>query len=102
MLPSPRSAHLCDASTRELWLEVSSLMRLVVDSSVVIAAVQTGEALHAEARAFVDRLRAASNDGLACAFAPPELWLEVHVVEQRLARSRRGASALGPALDGLA
>ncbi len=76
-------------------------MRLVLDSSVVIAAVQPAEPEHESARAFVDRLRAALASGAASAFGPPELWLEVHVVEQRLARSRRGAPATGGALEGL-
>jgi len=76
-------------------------VRLVLDSSVVIAAVQASESSHAEARALVDRLRgpAAAESEL---FAPAELWLEVHVVEQRLARSRRGAATPGDALRGLA
>jgi predicted nucleic acid-binding protein len=77
-------------------------MRLVLDSSVLIAAVQPTEPDHAPARAFVERLRAALASGRASAFGPPELWLEVYVVEQRLARSRRGAPALGGALDALA
>jgi predicted nucleic acid-binding protein len=77
-------------------------MRLVLDSSVLIAAVRPGEPEHADARAFVDRLRPALATGAATAFGPPELWLEVHVVEQRLARARRGAPATGGALDGLA
>jgi predicted nucleic acid-binding protein len=77
-------------------------MRLVVDSSVLIAAVRPAESEHDDARAFVDRLRAALATGRASAFGPPELWLEVHVVEQRLARSRRSTPALGGALTGLA
>jgi len=77
-------------------------MRLVLDSSVLIAAVRPDEPEHADARAFVDDLRSALASGMASAFGPPELWLEVHVVEQRLARSRRGAPALGGALEGLA
>jgi len=68
--------------------------RLVVDSSVVISAGQPAEAAHADALAFLDRLRAASAAGLAEAFAPPELWLEVHVAEHRLARGTAPASAL--------
>jgi predicted nucleic acid-binding protein len=77
-------------------------MRVVLDSSVLIAAVRPEEPEHADARAFVDRLRSALAAGEATAFGPPELWLEVHVVEQRLARTRRGAHALGGALEGLA
>jgi predicted nucleic acid-binding protein len=77
-------------------------MRLVLDSSVVIAAVRPAEPEHADARAFVDRLRSALDSGAASVFCPLELWLEVHVVEQRLARSRRGAPSLGGALEGLA
>src|SRR5580692_84226 len=77
-------------------------MRLVLDSSVLIAAVRPEEPEHADARAFVDRLRSALATGEASAFGPPELWLEVYVVEQRLARRRRGAPAVGGALQGLA
>jgi predicted nucleic acid-binding protein len=76
-------------------------MRLVLDSSVVIAAVQTTEPEHDAARGFVERLRRALASGRATAFAPPELWLEVHVVERRLARSRRGAAHPGDALADL-
>jgi hypothetical protein len=75
-------------------------VRLVLDSSVVIAAVQPSEPGHPAARALVDRLRG-GEPGVEL-FAPPELWLEVHVVEQRLARSRRGGGAPGAALAGLA
>ena len=77
-------------------------MRLVLDTSVLIAAVQPAEPEHADALAFVERLRAAQAAGDASAFAPPELWLELHVVEQRLAASRRGGPAPGSALAGLA
>jgi predicted nucleic acid-binding protein len=76
-------------------------MRLVIDSSVLIAAVQSTEPEHDDARGFVERLRPALAAGAAQAFAPPELWLEVHVVERRLARSRRGGALLGDALSGL-
>jgi hypothetical protein len=76
-------------------------MRLVLDSSVLIASVQPGEPRHGDARGFIDRLREAQAAGTASAHGPPELWLEVHVVEQRLARSRRGGPARGGALDGL-
>lgn len=67
-------------------------MRLVLDSSVLVAAMKPAEPGHADARAFLDRLRATVAAGAALAFAPPELWLEVHVAEQRLARTRRNAS----------
>ena len=76
-------------------------MRFVLDSSVLIAAVQPAEAGHDSALDFVARLRAAQVAGAESVFAPPELWLEVHVVEQRLARSRRGGTAPGAALRGL-
>jgi hypothetical protein len=74
--------------------------RIVLDSSAVIAAGKPAEAAHADALAFLGRLRAASAAGVAEAFAPPELWLEVYVAEQRLARGRDGARA--SALSGLA
>ncbi len=67
--------------------------RVVLDSSVVIAAGQPSEAGHDAARAFVDRLRAAHLEHRASAHGPPELWLETHVVERRLERSRRGGGA---------
>ncbi len=76
-------------------------MRLVLDSSVVIAAVQPTEPEHPGALGFVNRLRSTQVGGEATVFAPPELWLEVHVVEQRLALSRRGGPAPGSALRGL-
>jgi predicted nucleic acid-binding protein len=60
-------------------------VHLVLDSSVLIAAVRPPEPEHADARAFVERLRAAQASGTVRAFGPPELWLEVHVVEERLA-----------------
>jgi predicted nucleic acid-binding protein len=77
------------------------VMRLVLDSSVLIAAVQPSEADHESARAFVERLRSAPDPGAVSLLAPPELWLEVHVVETRLALSRRGGPAPGGALRGL-
>ncbi len=76
-------------------------MRLVLDSSVLIAAVQPAEVDHQDALDFVDRLRAAQLVDAGSVFAPPELWLEVHVVEQRLALSRRGGPARRSALHGL-
>lgn len=72
-------------------------MRLVLDSSVVIAAGRPDEPEHADARAFLEALPASG----AAVFGPPELWLEVHVVEQRLARSRRPPREPADALAGL-
>jgi hypothetical protein len=60
------------------------MSRLVLDSSVVIAASMPAEAAHADALAFLERLRVACAARAATVFAPPELWLEVHVVERRL------------------
>ncbi len=76
-------------------------MRLVLDSSVLIAAVQPAEPDHESACAFVERLRATPLADELSLLAPAELWLEVHVVEQRLALSRRGGPAPGSALRGL-
>jgi predicted nucleic acid-binding protein len=77
-------------------------VRLVLDSSVLIAAVRPMEPEHADARAFVERLRPAQASGAVRAFGPPELWLEVHVVEERLAPGRRVAYPPGAAMEGLA
>jgi len=74
--------------------------RLVLDSSVLIAAAQPSEPSHDAAHRFVVRLRREAAAKRALAFAPPELWLEVHVVERRLARSRHSTSP-GAALAGL-
>lgn len=76
-------------------------MRLVLDSSVLIAAVRPEESEHAHAVDFVGRLRTAVAAGKVSAFAPAELWLEVHVVEHRLAASRRGGGVPGSAMAGL-
>lgn len=76
-------------------------MHLVLDSSVMIAAIRPAEPDHEDARAFVARLRSAQISGAVRAFGPPELWLEAHVVEQRLTSSRRGPPAPGSALEGL-
>lgn len=73
-------------------------MRLVLDSSVLIAGIQPAEPDHPDARGFLDRL---TRETVAL-FGPPELWLEVHVVEQRLGRGKRSAGPPGSALAGLA
>lgn len=72
-------------------------MRLVLDSSVLIATLKPEEPGHANARAFVALLQQAQAAGEASAFAPPELWLEVYVAEQRLARVRGGKKPRAPA-----
>ena len=77
-------------------------MHLVLDSSVLIAAVRPAEPEHADARAFVERLWSAQASGAARAFGPPELWMEVHVVEERLAHGRRAGHVPGAAMAGLA
>jgi predicted nucleic acid-binding protein len=76
------------------------MLRLVLDSSVVIAAAQPDEPAHADARTFLDALRRAEPDQVRL-FGPAELWLETHVVEQRLARSRRSSAPPAGALSGL-
>ena len=76
-------------------------MRFVLDSSILIAAVQPAEAGHESALDFVDRLRAAHVAAAESVFAPPELRLEVHVVEQRLARSRRFSPPVADDLDAM-
>ena len=77
-------------------------MRFVLDSSVIIAAATPEEAMHASAANFLDHLRASLAAGDARAFAPPELWLEVHVVEHKRTRTRRPTHAEGGAMAGLA
>jgi hypothetical protein len=71
-------------------------VRLVVDSSVAIASVQPAEEAYTDTRDFMARLRRARTAGEVEVFAPPELWLEIHVVEQRLARSRKSAGGAPP------
>jgi len=61
-------------------------VRLVLDSSVLVAAMKEADPGHADAVDFLDRLRAAHAAGRAEVFAPPELWFEVRAVAQKLAR----------------
>ncbi|MDI1450457.1 type II toxin-antitoxin system VapC family toxin [Polyangium sp. 6x1] len=61
-------------------------VRLVLDSSVLIAAMKEGDPGHADAVDFLDRLRAAHAAGQAEVFAPPELWIEVRAAAQKLRR----------------
>lgn len=63
--------------------------RLVLDSSVLVAAARPWEPSHTDALDFVERLRSALAASTARAFAPMELWLETHVAAERLAHSRK-------------
>jgi predicted nucleic acid-binding protein len=60
-------------------------VRLVLDSSVIVAAMKPSEPGHADAVDFLERLRSARARGRAQVFAPPELWLEARVVAHRIA-----------------
>jgi predicted nucleic acid-binding protein len=77
-------------------------VRLVLDSSVLIAAMKPSEPHHAAAVDFLARLRASLAVGAAFVFAPPELWFELHVAQQRLALSRSAKPPVDDAMDGLA
>ncbi|MDI3288597.1 PIN domain-containing protein [Polyangium sp. 15x6] len=79
-------------------------VRLVLDSSVLVAAMKEADPGHADAVDFLDRLRAAHAAGQAEVFAPPELWIEVRAAAQKLGRfviapSRRGMDDLFEKLD---
>ena len=75
--------------------------RLVIDSSVLIAAIRPSEPAHADALDFVRRLRAAQAAEAVQTFGPAELWLEVHVAEQRLASAGKRPAADAGAMQGL-
>ena len=62
-------------------------VRLVLDSSVLIAAMKPGDPGHADAVDFLERLGQARAGDRAELFAPPELWLEVRVAAQKIERS---------------
>lgn len=64
--------------------------RVVLDSSVVVAAMRPPEPGHDDAVAFLERLRDAEARGRAVLFAPPELWFEVRVAAQKMAAARGG------------
>lgn len=77
--------------------------RLVLDSSLIVAAMKPSEPSHADALDFLDRLREAQERGGASVFAPPELWLEVHVAAQKLVKQKeRGAPEPKEPMVGLA
>jgi hypothetical protein len=62
--------------------------RVVLDSSVVIAAMRPSEPGYEDARDFLGRARGAQEREGARVLAPPELWLEVHVAAQKLAKQK--------------
>lgn len=62
-------------------------VRLVLDSSVLVAAMKEADPGHADAVDFLERLRAARAAGRAEVFAPPELWFEVRAAAQKLVRA---------------
>ena len=62
--------------------------RVVLDSSVVIAAMRSDEPGHEDALDFLARARDAQEREVARLLAPPELWLEVHVAAHKLARQK--------------
>jgi predicted nucleic acid-binding protein len=76
-------------------------IRLVMDSSVLIAAMKPAETHHADAAEFLDRVRRAS--GSVDLFAPPELWLEVRVAAMKMEKSRNGPAppSMAELLSGL-
>lgn len=74
---------------------------VVLDSSVVIAAMRPSEPGHGDALDFLGRARAAQEREGARVLAPPELWLEVHVAAQKLAK-QKGEPAPKDPLAGLA
>jgi predicted nucleic acid-binding protein len=68
-------------------------VRLVLDSSVLVAAMRPTEPGHADSAEFLDDLRGGVERGAAVVFAPPELWIEAHVAVQKGAKG--GARARG-------
>ncbi|UQA63915.1 PIN domain-containing protein [Polyangium aurulentum] len=61
-------------------------MRLVLDSSVLIAVMKPAEAHHADAADFLERVRVAR--GSVALFSPPELWLEVRVAALKMEKAK--------------
>jgi hypothetical protein len=61
-------------------------IRLVLDSSVPIAAMKPAEPGHADAVDLLERLRRAQTAGEVNVLAPPELWLEVRVAKQKIVK----------------
>jgi predicted nucleic acid-binding protein len=69
------------------------MQRVVLDSSVLVAAMKSGEPNHADALDLLARLRSAG--GAVEIFAPPELWLEARVAAMKFERSSGGAPVQG-------
>src|SRR5690349_21014083 len=65
----------------------AATVRLVLDSSVLIAAMKPADPGHADAIDLLDRLRKARAQERVALLAPPELWLEVRVASQKLAKT---------------
>lgn len=72
-------------------------IRLVLDSSVLIAAMKPAEAHHPDAVDFLARAREAQ--GALELFAPPELWFEVRVAAQKMEKGRHATAP--PSMDAL-
>ena len=77
-------------SRRDILLPVR--IRLVLDSSVLIAAMKPEEAHHPDAVGFLERARDARQ--AIELFAPPELWIEVRVAAQKVEQSRKAPRPL--------
>jgi predicted nucleic acid-binding protein len=77
--------------------------RLVLDSSVLVAAMKPSEPGHADAADLLERLRRARALAEVELFAPPELWLEARVAAQKAEKSATGPTLpdVGALLRGL-
>ncbi len=72
-------------SIPDMPLREIATIRLVLDSSVLIAAMKPGDPGHVDAIDLLNRLRKAQER--VALLAPPELWLEVRVASQKLAKT---------------
>jgi hypothetical protein len=69
--------------------------RLVLDSSVLVAAMRPTEPGHADSAELLADLRSGVQRGAALVFAPPELWIEAHVAAQKGAKGGAAYRASG-------
>jgi len=76
-------------------------IRLVLDSSVLIAVMKSEEAHHGDAADFLDRVHRAR--GSVALYAPPELWFEVRVAAQKMEKAKNAPKPPGVSelLEGL-